>query len=111
MFTDTVKSLYENAYTQVAINGVMSTPFKVTRGICQGDPLSCLLFDLAIEPLVCMMRNSDDLEGLDIPRMEEKLIVNLFTDDTTVYLKSQDRFDSLEVILAQWCAASGAKFN
>ena len=48
-FIHTVRSLYENAATQVAINGVMSTPFRVTRGVHQGDPLSCLLFDLAID--------------------------------------------------------------
>lgn len=44
-FTDTVKALYRNAYTRVAINGELSTPFQVTRGVRQGDPLSCALFD------------------------------------------------------------------
>ena len=63
-FTNTVKSLYENAFTQVAINGIMNTPFKVSRGVRQGDPLSCLLFDLAIELLACSLRNCDNLEGL-----------------------------------------------
>jgi hypothetical protein len=29
MFIKTIKVLYSNAYTQVAINGVMSSPFKV----------------------------------------------------------------------------------
>ena len=54
-FTNTVKSLYTNADTMVAINGVFSSPFKVTRGVRQGDPLSCALFDLAIEPLACRL--------------------------------------------------------
>ena len=111
LFINTVKSLYANAYTQVAINGVMSTPFRVTRGVRQGDPLSCLLFDLAIEPLACMIRNSEDLRGLSIPGIERRIIVNLFADDTTVYLSSVDRFDSLESVLSGWCKASGAKFN
>ena len=111
IFVSTVKSLYANAHTQVAINGVMSTPFQVTRGVRQGDPLSCLLFDLAIEPLACMMRNSENLIGLTIPGVQGRLIVNLFADDTTVYLSSEDRFDYLEEILSQWCKASGAKFN
>ena len=111
IFTSTVKTLYGSAFTQVAINGVLSSPFKVTRGVRQGDPLSCLLFDLAIEPLACKMRNDEHLEGLSIPGVEEKLIVNLFADDTTVYLSSRDRFDTLEKILSAWCAVSGAKFN
>jgi hypothetical protein len=53
LFVNTVKNLYKSAYTQVAINGFLSSPFQVTRGVHQGDPLSCLLFDLAIEPLAC----------------------------------------------------------
>ena len=110
-FVKTVMALYENAFTQVAINGVLSKPFRVTRGVRQGDPLSCLLFDLAIEPLACKLRNCDDLSGLSIPGVENKLIVNLFTDDTTIYLSSHDRFDTVEKLLAEWCEVSGAKFN
>ena len=111
MFIDTVKSLYENAFTKVAINGVMSNPFRVTRGVRQGDPLSCLLFDLAIEPLACKIRNCENIEGIYIPGVEERLIVNLFADDTTLYLNKNDRFDTIEKLLLEWCKASGAKFN
>ena len=110
-FVKTVKSLYSNAYTQVAINGVLSNPFRVIRGVRQGDPLSCLLFDLAIEPLACKLRNCAELKGLAIPGVENKLIVNLFADDTTIYLSSHDRFDTVEKLLASWCEVSGAKFN
>jgi hypothetical protein len=38
---------------KVAINGHLSSQYKVTRGVRQGDPLSCALFNLAIEPLAC----------------------------------------------------------
>jgi hypothetical protein len=110
-FIDIVKSLYENAHTSVAINGILSKPFKVTRGVRQGDPLSCLLFDLAIEPLACKLRNCRELEGITIPGAEEKLIVNLFADDTTLYMSKDNRFDTVEELLTNWCKASGAKFN
>jgi len=43
-----VQSIYKTAKTRVAINGEMSTPFQVVRGVRQGDPLSCLLFDRAL---------------------------------------------------------------
>ena len=111
VFMNTVRSLYENAHTQVAINGVMSEPFKVTRGVCQGDPLSCLLFDMAIEPLACKIRNSKDIEGLNIPGLQENIKINLFADDTTLYLNKNDRLDNVENILDEWCETSGAKFN
>ena len=111
IFTNTVKSLYENAYTQVAINGMMSEPFRVTRGVRQGDPLSCLLFDMAIEPLACKIRQSETIEGLNIPGLQENIKINLFADDPTLYLNKNDRLDLVETILDEWCEVSGAKFN
>ena len=54
-FWKTVKFLYENAETSVMINRVLSKPFNVTRGVRQGDPLSCLLFNIVIEPLANLL--------------------------------------------------------
>lgn len=73
-------------------------------------PLSCLLFDLAIEPLAEMLRKSD-LTGYQIPGARDRLITTLFADDTTVYLSEGDSVASLEEMLDKWCKASGAKFN
>lgn len=109
-FIETTRQLYTNATTKVIINGEMSAGFKVTRGVRQGDPLSCLLFNLAIEPLASMLRASA-LEGYRLPGAVERLIVTLFADDTTIYLAASDRFSDLQEILNTWCSASGAKFN
>lgn len=110
-FINTVKALYSDAHTIVMINGVKSTqPFQVTRGVRQGDPLLCLLFDIAIEPLAEALRKSN-LKGFSIPDKRERLIATLFADDTTVYLSKDDDFGDLIKILDEWCLASGAKFN
>ena len=110
-FINTVRSLYSNAHTMVAINGTFSKPYKVTRGVRQGDPLSCALFDLAIEPLACRLRTDHRLRGYNIPGSEEKLITTLFADDTNLYLSKHDKMDDVKEILEEWCLASGAKFN
>ena len=65
-FIHTVKSLYKSAKTRVIINGVVSSPFQVSRGVWQGDPLSCFLFNLAIEPLANLLRKSN-VEPIWIP--------------------------------------------
>ena len=109
-FVQTVKSLYNIAYTSVFINGISSTPFKVNRGVRQGDPLSCLLFDIAIEPLAETLRKSD-LTGFKLPGNNKRIIATLFADDTTVYLSKEDDFGHLTEILDTWCLASGARFN
>ena len=109
-FIDTIKSLYESAEMLVIINGESSSAFKVTRGVRQGDPLSCLLFNIAIEPLAEMIHQSN-LEGFKVSQLEKRTIVSLFADDTTVYLSEKDNIGDLYTILQTWCTASGAKFN
>jgi hypothetical protein len=77
----------------------------------QGDPLSCPLFDLAIEPLACMLRNNPEIHGLKIPGLVENLIIRLFADDTNLYLSKRDKLNLIQQLLDKWCYASGAKFN
>jgi ribonuclease HI/exonuclease III len=110
-FTDAVKALYDQPKTLVIVNGVMSDPFTVTRGVRQGDPLSCLLFDLAIEPLACLLRSSTEIAGYSVPGLDHNLIVNMFADDTIVYLSKDDKYSDLLKVLRKWCTAAGAKFN
>jgi retron-type reverse transcriptase len=109
-FRNLVKILYTEAQTQVIVKGEMSEPFVVIRGVRQGDPLSCLLFNLAIEPLACMLRNSD-LTGIKVPGTDRRLLVSLFADDTTIYLASTDSWSTLWQVIDLWCTASTAKFN
>jgi ribonuclease HI len=110
-FIGTVQALYSDAYTTVIINGVKcSLPFKVIRGVRQGDPLSCLLFDIAIEPLAEAIRQSD-LQGFLLPSKQQPIKTTLFADDTTVFLSEMDDFGGLTKILDEWCMAAGAKFN
>ena len=109
-YVNIIKSLYGNASTAIMINGVLSDPYRVTRGVRQGDPLSCLLFDLAIEPLSAMIRKSP-IGGINIPGRTEPLKATLFADDTSVYLNEHDDFTHLQEALDTWCAAAKARFN
>jgi hypothetical protein len=109
-FIKTVAVLYHNAESVVIINGVISPLFNIYRGVRQGDPLSCLLFDYAIEPLTLMLKSSS-LKGYKIPHLPKRLIASLFADDITVYLREEDHFPDLLTLLYTWCKAAGAKFN
>ena len=71
--------MYSKAETSVMINGVIPAPIRVDRGVRQGDPMSCLLYNLAIEPLAEALRAS----GIKIAN-HAKLITKLFADDTLV---------------------------
>jgi exonuclease III/ribonuclease HI len=109
-FINNVKNLYNHAETKVYINGFFSEKFRVTRGVRQGDPLSCLLFNIAIEPLAIALRKSS-LKGIHIPGELERLIEMMFADDTTVFLNKDDKWSDLEKVLDRWCIASRAQFN
>ncbi|PPQ71789.1 hypothetical protein CVT25_005500 [Psilocybe cyanescens] len=109
-FINTLKHIYGAGKTTVVINGVLSYFYKITRGVRQGDPLSCLIFNLAIESLASMLRASP-LNGFQIPGELERLLTTLFADDTTVFLAEGDDLTLLHNLLQQWCRSSGAKFN
>lgn len=109
-FIHTVQNLYSNATTEVMINGCLSSGFQVFRGVRQGDPLSCLLFNLGIEPLSLALKKSN-LKGLTVPGSHEQPIATLFADDTTVFLAEDDSLADLTKILELWCFAASAQFN
>jgi len=110
-FIRTVQALYNNTQTRVAINGVLSEPFKVKRSVRQGDLLSCPLFDLAIELLACQIQNNQNITGIIIPGIENAIKIKLFADDTNLFLNKEDRLDYIQDILNKWCKLSGARFN
>ncbi|KAI6149557.1 hypothetical protein BKA82DRAFT_4130593 [Pisolithus tinctorius] len=72
------------------INGVVSSP-DVTHSVWQGNPLqACLLFDIIINPLACLLSHSPMLKGFNIPGMNEKLVVSLYADDMMMYLSKSN---------------------
>src|SRR5258708_8333534 len=110
---NTIRSLYVNASTSIILNGFTSKKFTVERGICQGDPLSCLLLNFAIEPLSKLIRSSDKLKGLSIktPSTTHTVTLSLFADNAAIFLTEEDSPLSLFNLLDDWCLTLGASFN
>lgn len=48
--------LYEGPVARIRVNGITSDPLRIHRGTRQACPLSPILFTLALEPLVCIIR-------------------------------------------------------
>ena len=110
VFIARIQEMYSDTGKSVMVNGVLPRQYKVKRGVHQGDPMSCLLYDIAIEPLAESIRRSN-LKGLNIPGARERLIVTLFADDTLVYLSGDDDMKDLQKIIKTFCKASTAVFN
>ncbi|KAG2075456.1 hypothetical protein BDR04DRAFT_1126301 [Suillus decipiens] len=47
----------------------------------------------------------------EIPGLTQWITINLYVDNTTIFLKKGDSYKDLQDILQKWCLASGAKFN
>ena len=81
-----IKELYKNARTIISINKILPEAIRIERGVRQRCPMSCLLYNITIEPLAEMIRRST-LKGFRIKGIQEKTLVSLFADNTLVYTK------------------------
>ena len=64
--------------------------------------MSCLLYNLAIEPMETALRASTKIKRIKITN-HAKLITKLFSEDTLVYLGKNDKFRDLEDIINLFC--------
>lgn len=60
-FIEVIKCLYVRPNVQVNINGHLTEPFEVMRGVKQGCPLRVALYVLAISPLIHKIENDSRL--------------------------------------------------
>ena len=65
--------------------GFMTNYFQVSRGVCQGCPLSPLLFVLSVELLALKIRQDQLCRGIPLPDGQNAKI-SQFADDTTLIL-------------------------
>jgi hypothetical protein len=54
---DWIAALLSTSSSRVMLNGIPNRPISHGRGLCKGDPLSPLLFVIAIEPLRALLSN------------------------------------------------------
>lgn len=77
---------YKTVKCIIQTNNIISKPFLLYRGIGQGCPLSPLLFTLAIEPLPIAVCRNNDISGITIGILENKLA--LYVDDIILFLSN-----------------------
>jgi hypothetical protein len=85
-FVDVFKLLYSNITARILVNGFLSEPLKVERGVKQGDALSCAIFILCIDPLLRNINNSKVVKEIDLPHKNEliRFKAAAFADDVSV---------------------------
>ncbi len=108
-FISMIKAMYCNIESVLKINGGLSAPFIVQRGVRQGCAMSGMLYSLAIEPLLQKLR--DHLKGLVFPGCNTPLYLSAYADDVIVFVNGKDDVDKLGKIINDFKCISSAKVN
>lgn len=88
-----IKALYDYSTARIKINGHLSKPITLQRGVRQGCPWSPLLFALFLEPLAQHIRQNEKISGINVNRTEHKIASS--ADDILLYLKNPEKVMNL----------------
>src|SRR2546423_10534544 len=104
-FINISNQIFNQQSANITDNKSLSRSFRLGRGVRQGDPLSPILFALAIEPLLASLSMS--------PYQINSILDNnqAFTDNTTILVKNLIHLSEIETKIACYEKASNAKSN
>lgn len=109
-FVKVLQNLYRRAYITPYLNGTKGNQIMVLCGVRQGDPISCPLYLVAIEPLAQTLIKDTRIVGLTLPG-GKRVVVIMYADDTAVFPRCDN--DAIIIFNKLNCfeIASGAKLN
>ncbi|EIE88878.1 hypothetical protein RO3G_13589 [Rhizopus delemar RA 99-880] len=120
-----VTSLFYSTSMKVNINGHLNLLVPLGRGLWQGDPINPILFNLALEPLIRAVNDSQRIQGflppsLSLPTIHGPLYgpsslqpikVLAYTDDLLIFLRNAADFAEVQRLIQHYNQASNAKMN
>ena len=104
-----IKTFYNNTSSCVINNGFATSFFQLKRSVRQGDPLSPLLFIIALEILAINIRNNIQINGITVDGNELKLVI--FADDMTSFVGDKPSFFVLMDNVKLFGRYAGLKMN
>ncbi|KAG1229190.1 hypothetical protein G6F35_002156 [Rhizopus arrhizus] len=124
-FVLAITSLFYGTSMQVNVNGHLTLPIPLGRGLRQGDPISPILFNLALEPLIRAIIHSPRIQGFQPPSLSlpnirdplhgpsslQPLKVLAYADDLLIFLRNATDLDEVQRLIQHYNQASNAKMN
>jgi hypothetical protein len=110
---DWIAALLTTSSSQLLLNGIPGEPIAHGRGLRQGDPLSPLLFILAIEPLQRLLQLAMKTGLLSrICRNPRRLRTSLYADDAVLFIRPiKEEIDTLAMLLEFFGKVTGLHRN
>lgn len=107
-FINQIKTIYRRRTFSLNINGTLSSPCDIKRGVFQGDPLSCFLFAISLLPLLNLLNSHRHL-GIKLQPEWPNEIGSFFADDSTLIAGSLQNAHTLyDLVHNKFCKGSGA---
>ena len=110
-FVRFVEKIYHNRSARFIINGDVTTPFAIERGVQQGDPISPSLFVISTTPLCLALQRKSTSHGIPITEDSAAPAAVCYADDTNLVARSPQHAAELCSIASDFCKATGAKLN
>ena len=108
-----ISFILSTASTKIILNGSLGRRICHARGLRQGDPLSPLLFVLAMEALNALIKNAETkgtLTPFGSAAIQERIF--LYADDVILFTSPQEQnLVATQVILDIFALASGLRTN
>ena len=101
--------LHTNIQSVCMVNGNLTKPFNIRRGVRQGCPMSMLFFVIFQEPLYKAISISKTIIP---PMLPSKQVKNVgYADDTSIMVKNDEGFIGVFNLLEKFQKASNSKLN
>jgi hypothetical protein len=109
-FIDIVRDMYENITTSFQCGTQKTKNIPMTRGVKQGDPLSPLLFNISMDPLLEQIDCQNN--GYRYGQSEEDNISSFcYADDNALTTSSSKGMNINLQLVQDFCIATGMKLN
>jgi hypothetical protein len=112
--------LFKDNQIRINVNGfICATAVPKLRGLKQGDPISCILYNFALEPLLRSILDDDQFSGYSFkhsptvssPPVLPPVKLLSYADDTLLFIKDAQDLSRMEFHLRNYSLASNAKIN
>ena len=106
-FCKMIKSLYKDSITNISGRSGRSEDVYLRRGVKQGCPLSPLLFNICLDPLLKLINEENEEAGYKVE--DNTFIVQAFADDVILVSGSRDGMSDIIKTCERFCNLTGMK--